>query len=109
MRAPRWAALLLFTASLCGQDGDAAPTPLTTFAWPVPSAATVVETVFKDGQESKTRYRLTMTRREGGGIQVRYSDFTFLEVAGVDATTPAMQERLASATALAASAEALPL
>ena len=101
MRAPRWAALLLFTASLWGQDGDAAPTPLTTFAWPVPSAATVVETVFKDGQESKTRYRLTMTRREGGGIQVRYSDFTFLEVAGVDATKPAMQERLASATALA--------
>lgn len=101
MRPPRWAALLLFTASLCGQDGDAGPTPLTTFAWPVPSAATVVETVFKGGQESKTRYRLTMTRRDGGGIRVRYSDFEFLEVAGMDATTPAMKERLAAATALA--------
>ena len=94
-------ALLLVGATLHAQAPETPPPPLTAFGWRVPSAATVVETVLKDGQESKTRYRLTMTRREGGGIRVRYSDFAFVEVAGRDATSPAMQERLASATALA--------
>ena len=102
-RAPRsWAlCLALLAAPLSARAQDEAAAAQTTFAWPVPSAATVVETVFKGGQESKTRYRLTMTRRDGGGIRVRYSDFEFLEVAGMDATTPAMKERLAAATALA--------
>ena len=102
-RGPRsWALwLALLAAPLTARAQDEATAAQTTFAWPVPSTATVVETVFKGGQESKTRYRLTMTQRDGGGIRVRYSDFEFLEVAGVDATTPAMKEQLAAATALA--------
>ena len=94
-------ALATLAAALPGRAQDEPPAALTAFAWPVPSAATVVETVFKGGQESKTRYRLTMTRREGGGIRVRYSHFEFLEVAGMDATRPEMKEQLEAATALA--------
>ena len=98
-------ALAWLCASLPGQDRQASARSdaavLTTFAWAAPSAVTVVETVFKDGEESKTRYRLSMTRRHGNVIRVRYSDFEFLEVAGQDATTPQMKEQLAAATALA--------
>lgn len=95
-------ALTWGSAPAYAQQTDGSNPTLTSFAWPIPSAATVVETVFKGGQESKTRYRLTMTRRPGGGIRVRYSDFEFLEVSGADATTPEMKEALKSATALAA-------
>lgn len=102
-RGPRsWALwLALLAAPLTARAQDEAAAAQTTFAWPVPSAATVVETVFKGGQENKTRHRLTKTRRDGGGIRVRYSAFEFLQVAGMDATAPAMKAQPTAATALA--------
>jgi len=96
-------AATLAAAPLLAQETQAeAPASLTTFAWPIPATVTVLESVTKKGKESKMRYRLEMTRREGGGIRVHYSNFEFVEFDGRDATTPAMKKALAAAAALAA-------
>lgn len=71
-----------------------------TFAWPVPGSVRVEKVGVKRGTTATLRYRLDLQPAAESTIRVRQLDFEFVAVNGQDATTPAMQEKLASAKAL---------
>ena len=79
------------------------------FRWIVPSSATVVEDVEKNGRQAKLQYRLSVTRRTSKPsakmkqLVIGHSQFRFLELPGADLTDPKVKavakkiERQASA------------
>ena len=80
---------------------DAKTPVLVRFDWPAPASVIVTDTTTKKGRTAKMRYRLVISRRDDGGLRVRYRDFEFLEIAGRKVDTPAMREALAPALAMA--------
>lgn len=59
------------------------------FAWPVPGRAGVTARAEKNGHTSTLHYFLVLTRgRVGGEIEVRFEDFTVLDIDGQDLTSP---------------------
>jgi hypothetical protein len=96
-------ALLLAAAHLRAQE-SAAPErsggEAFAFAWPVPCSAVVTKDGEKKGARTRLRFRLDLAAGEAGELRVKLGDFEFLLVDGQDATTPAMREALAPASAL---------
>lgn len=101
--APLLVGLLLLSTSVGGsaQETPSAPADVFKFAWPSPSSAMVVKDGEKKGEKAKLRFRLDVAAEESGGLRARLTEFWFLEVAGRDASTPAMKAALAPALAMA--------
>lgn len=99
--APILAALATATCLRGQEPGEAATqAALTRFAWPVPATVQVTETALKNGKEAKMRYELRISRREDGHLRIRYGDFEFLEMAGMDVSSERMQKLLAPVFAM---------
>ncbi len=59
------------------------------FAWRLPFASSVTETVVKDGKRAKTRYRVTVAPdATSGQLLVERKRFKFLELQGMDLDNP---------------------
>lgn len=82
--------------------GQAKAPSLTTYGWKAPCSAIVTEDVTKEGESSKTRYRLAITPREGGGIRIAYEDFRFLQFHDMDMESPMVKKVLETVTAMTA-------
>lgn len=70
------------------------------FAWPAPLSLEVIETAKKQGRTFKTRYVIRLERKDDR-LLLRFDDFSFVEVEGVDLSAPENQERLAPALLMA--------
>ena len=62
------------------------------FAWPVPGRVGVTHRAEKKGHTSTIHYFLVVTRGAGGTIEVRFEDFTFLDLDGQDLTSPELHD-----------------
>ena len=71
------------------------------FNWPIPGRVQVTDTSFKKGKTGKTRYVLEISRMPDGGAKVRFTDFEFLEVEGLDLESAVIRKVLAPVLTMA--------
>jgi len=103
------AALLLMTGPALAEGPTDAPAkasspaagPELRFAWPAPSRVTVTERILKKGKRSVVRYDAVLSKRQGGGYEVKLDKFQFVEMDGRDLTKGPLPPELQAATAVA--------
>lgn len=65
------------------------------FKWPVPSRVGVTETALKKGQTAKLRYDIVLEKQKtGDNLELKFENFQFLEVNGMDLSAPEAQTLL---------------
>jgi hypothetical protein len=78
------------------------------FAWGTPCRVPVTEVTLKKGVTTKMTYEVVLEpAARGSELRLRMEHFDFLEVNGLDVTTPAMRSRLAEAVVLTAAIPAM--
>lgn len=76
------------------------------FAWPLPSKVVVTETALKKGKTAKMRYNIILEKsKTDDDLVLRFENYEFLNLNGIDLTVPENRQRLGpalkQATALA--------
>lgn len=93
-----WVAILAICFCLLGQCALAQSS--LKFAWPVPSRVTVTETALKKGNRAKMRYDVVISKQKSGNnLILSFEKYRFIEIGGIDLTTPENRQRYASAMA----------
>lgn len=65
------------------------------FNWPVPARVTVTETALKKGQTAKLRYDIVLDKQKtGDDLELKFDNFQFLELNGMDLSAPETQALL---------------
>jgi hypothetical protein len=78
---------------------DVAPRPME-FDWKIPCRVPVEQFSDKKGHKARLRYILTVKNGPEGNLDLDMTDFEFLELDGMDLTSPRMQAELAPALAI---------
>ena len=91
---------LLFLATLLTPNTTKAAEAFK-FNWPIPGRVQVTDTAFKKGKTGKTRYVLEISRLPNDGAKVKFTDFEFLELEGLDLESAVVRKVLAPVLTMA--------
>lgn len=86
---------LVIASLIAGSLYQAASAAEAKFAWPVPSRATVTETLLKKGKAGKMRYNIVLTRQKAGkNLELRFENCQLIEMNGIDLTTEENRQKV---------------